>query len=83
MMRFNGHDGRLDRSLEVVLMIMESFKGFEQKFSYVIRGHSGDSAAVPFIDPPNYPTNEKDVFQIIARMSAHANYCLSGGEQAK
>jgi hypothetical protein len=33
---------------------------------------------VPFIDPPQYPSNEKDVFQIIARMSAHANYCLSG-----
>ncbi|KAI9020492.1 AAA domain-containing protein [Hyaloraphidium curvatum] len=78
MMRFNGHDARLDRSLEVALMIMESFKNFEQKFQYVIRGHSGDSASVPFVDPPQYPSNEKDVFQIIARMSAHANYCLSG-----
>lgn len=26
MMRFNGHDGRMDRSLECALMIMEAFK---------------------------------------------------------
>lgn len=26
MLRFNGHDGRMDRSLECALMLMESFK---------------------------------------------------------
>lgn len=40
MTRFNGHDGRLDRSLECALLIMEAFKGFEHKFRYKISGHS-------------------------------------------
>lgn len=32
MSRFNGHDGRLDRTLEAALLIMESFRTFEYKF---------------------------------------------------
>ena len=41
MTRFNGHDGRLDRSMEAATMIMESFKNFDHKFKYRISGHSG------------------------------------------
>ena len=40
MMRFNGHDARLDRSLECALLIMEAFKNFEHKFTYRLSGHS-------------------------------------------
>ncbi|KAJ3336274.1 von Willebrand factor A domain-containing protein 8 [Gonapodya sp. JEL0774] len=65
MMRFNGHDQRLDRSLEVALMIMESFKGFEKKFEYKILGHSGDAPNMPFVIPGEYPTNEKEMFMAI------------------
>lgn len=32
MYRFNGYDGRLDRTLEAILMVMESFEGYEKKF---------------------------------------------------
>lgn len=31
MYRFNGQDGRLDRQLETILMVMEAFEGYEQK----------------------------------------------------
>jgi hypothetical protein len=31
---FNHQDGRLDRLLETAVMIMESFQGFEDRFSY-------------------------------------------------
>lgn len=31
MYRFNGQDGRLDRELESVLMVMEAFEGYDQK----------------------------------------------------
>ena len=31
MYRFNGQDGRLDRQLEALLMVMEAFEGYEQK----------------------------------------------------
>src|SRR3990167_1035651 len=49
MYRFNGQDGRLDRLLEVVCLIMESFYSFEAKYSYSIVGHSGGLFDFPSI----------------------------------
>jgi hypothetical protein len=37
------HDGRLQRSLEAAVMVMESFANFPSKVHYEIRGHSGDT----------------------------------------
>ena len=31
MYRFNGQDGRLDRQLETILMVMEAFEGYDNK----------------------------------------------------
>ena len=31
MYRFNGHDARMDRQLEAMLMVMESFENFDHK----------------------------------------------------
>ncbi|KAG0792461.1 hypothetical protein G6F57_004554 [Rhizopus arrhizus] len=78
MYRFNSHDRRLERSLEVALMLMESFRGFEHKFSYKIVGHSGDGANVEFVVPGKYPKTEKEEFDVISKMRAHSQYCLSG-----
>ena len=33
MYRFNGHDGRLDRTMESAIMVMEAFEKFEDKFT--------------------------------------------------
>ncbi|KAJ1562302.1 hypothetical protein HK405_013651 [Cladochytrium tenue] len=54
MMRFNGYDSRLDRSLECALPSIE------------------------FVPEGKYPKNEKDMYDILSRMNAHAQYCLSG-----
>ncbi|KAI9253809.1 AAA domain-containing protein [Phascolomyces articulosus] len=78
MYRFNTHDRRLERSLEVALMLMESFRGFEHKFAYSIIGHSGDGANIEFVVPGKYPKTEKEEFEIINKMRAHSQYCLSG-----
>ncbi|KAI8393920.1 AAA domain-containing protein [Radiomyces spectabilis] len=78
MFRFNTHDRRLERSMEVALMLMEAFRGFEEKFAYKIVGHSGDGANIEFVKPGNYPKTEKDEFDIISKMKAHSQYCLSG-----
>lgn len=43
MYRFNGFDQRLERMLEIAVIIMESLAGFEDKLSYSITGHSGDT----------------------------------------
>nr|KAJ3422949.1 WD repeat-containing protein 92 [Polyrhizophydium stewartii] len=78
MMRFNGHDGRMDRSLEGAIMLMEAFRGFEHKFQYKIAGHSGDGPDIEFVPENKHPRNEKEIFEVIGRMSAHATFCISG-----
>ncbi|CAG8454960.1 7144_t:CDS:10 [Dentiscutata heterogama] len=78
MYRFNSHDRRLDRSMEVALMIMESFKSFEHKFQYQIFGHSGDSPNIEFVKKGEYPRTEKETFKVLSRMHAHSQFCLSG-----
>ncbi|GAA5805817.1 AAA domain-containing protein [Helicostylum pulchrum] len=78
MFRFNTHDRRLERSMEVALMLMESFRGFEHKFAYKIVGHSGDGANIEFVVPGKYPKTEKEAFEVIGKMKAHSQYCLSG-----
>ena len=78
MMRFNGFDGRMTRTLECAIMLMESFRGFEHKFQYKISGHSGDGPDIVFVQEGKYPKNEKEIFMIVKKMSAHAAYCISG-----
>ncbi|CAG8832935.1 15649_t:CDS:2, partial [Racocetra persica] len=78
MYRFNSHDRRLDRSMEVALMIMESFKSFEHKFQYQIFGHSGDSPNVEFVKTGKYPRTEKETFKVMNKMHTHSQFCLSG-----
>ncbi|TYZ62616.1 hypothetical protein PybrP1_002376 [[Pythium] brassicae (nom. inval.)] len=78
MYRFNGQDGRLERVLETSLMIMESFAGFEAKFDYCIMGHSGDSAAIPFVDFGAPPADRKERLKVLQKMVAHTQYCSSG-----
>lgn len=78
MYRFNGYDGRLDRSLEAVTMLMESFEGFEHKIQYNVVGHSGESPCIPFVDHKNPPNNDKRRMDTLRMMHAHSQYCWSG-----
>lgn len=65
MYRFNGYDGRLDRELEAVVMVMEAFKDFEQRVQYDIVGHSGETYQIQFVDHKNPPTNDKMRLEVI------------------
>ena len=35
MYRFNGYDGRLNREMEAMLMVMEALEGYEQKIKVI------------------------------------------------
>ena len=83
MYRFNGYDGRLDRTLEAVTMLMESFEGFENKIKYDIVGHSGESPCIPFVDHKNPPNNDKRRMDTLRMMHAHSQYCWSGDNTLK
>jgi len=68
----------LFRMLEATLMIMESLDGFDSRFQYSIVGHSGDSPDIPFVKFGEPPSNAKDKMNVLQKMIAHSQYCLSG-----
>jgi hypothetical protein len=63
--RFNSYDGRLDREMEAVVLVMEAFQGHEGRIQYDIVGHSGESHDITFIDHKNPPADNKQRLDII------------------
>ncbi|XP_059823780.1 von Willebrand factor A domain-containing protein 8 [Hypanus sabinus] len=78
MYRFNGLDGRLERSMEAVCMVLEAFENYEQKLKYDIVGHSGDGFNIELVRSEHLPKNNKERLRIIKIMYAHAQFCMSG-----
>uniref|UniRef100_A0A7M4DXF6 von Willebrand factor A domain-containing protein 8 n=1 Tax=Crocodylus porosus TaxID=8502 RepID=A0A7M4DXF6_CROPO len=78
MYRFNGVDGRLERSMEAVCMVMEAFENYEHKFKYDIVGHSGDGFNIALVGSDKVPKNNKQRLEILKIMHAHAQFCMSG-----
>ncbi|XP_037937936.1 von Willebrand factor A domain-containing protein 8 isoform X2 [Teleopsis dalmanni] len=83
MYRFNSYDGRLDRELEAVVMVMEAFEGFEKKIVYDVVGHSGEGWEIPFINAGKAPKTDKERFETIRMMHAHSQFCWSGDSTVK
>ncbi|CAH1781042.1 unnamed protein product [Owenia fusiformis] len=77
MYRFDGHDKRLERSMEACLMVMEAFENYEQKFKYEISGHSGEGPNFEFVKG-KVPSNNKERLDTLKMMIAHSQFCLSG-----
>ncbi|XP_041484897.1 von Willebrand factor A domain-containing protein 8-like isoform X2 [Lytechinus variegatus] len=78
MYRFNGHDGRLDRTLQAICMAMEAFEGYEEKFAYDIVGHSGETCDEVFLKSDKVPKNNNERLKVLRNLHAHAQFCLSG-----
>ncbi|KAF5299279.1 hypothetical protein FQA39_LY02452 [Lamprigera yunnana] len=78
MHRFNSYDGRLDRELEAVVLLMEAMEGFEDKIQYDIMGHSGDAYDIKFVIKNDPPKNNKDRLNVLKTMYAHSQFCFSG-----
>ncbi|KAH8385795.1 hypothetical protein KR093_006032, partial [Drosophila rubida] len=83
MYRFNGYDGRLDRELEAVVMVMEAFHGYEKKIIYDIIGHSSEGWELPFVNAKSAPKNDKERYLAIRQMHVHSQYCWSGDSTVK
>lgn len=78
MYRFNSYDGRLDRELEAVVLVMEALSGFGDKISYDIVGHSGETECLKFVDKSNPPIDNKRRLDVIKKMHAHTQFCIAG-----
>ncbi|KAH8102169.1 AAA domain-containing protein [Cristinia sonorae] len=79
MYRFQ-YDGRLARSLETAVMLMETFDRLTRKDKYVwdIVGHSGDSSIIPLVEAGNYPTEIRDRWKIVEKMEMVTQYTFAG-----
>uniref|UniRef100_A0A8C8YHY0 von Willebrand factor A domain-containing protein 8 n=1 Tax=Prolemur simus TaxID=1328070 RepID=A0A8C8YHY0_PROSS len=78
MYRFNGVDGRLERSMEAVCMVMEAFENYEEKFKYDIAGHSGDGYNIGLVPINKIPKDNKQRLEVLKTMHAHSQFCMSG-----
>lgn len=78
MYRFNGVDGRLERSMEAVCMVMEALESYEHKFKYDIVGHSGDGYDIELVRTDKVPKNNKERLKVLKNMHAHSQFCMSG-----
>ncbi|XP_041857473.1 von Willebrand factor A domain-containing protein 8 [Melanotaenia boesemani] len=78
MYRFNGVDGRLERSMEAVCMVMEALENYEHKFKYDIVGHSGDGYDIELVTVDKVPKNNKQRLKVLKTMHAHSQFCMSG-----
>lgn len=78
MYRFNGVDGRLERSMEAVCMVMEALESYEHKFKYDIVGHSGDGYDIELVPADKVPKDDKQRLKVLKTMHAHAQFCMSG-----
>ncbi|XP_013855455.1 von Willebrand factor A domain-containing protein 8 [Austrofundulus limnaeus] len=78
MYRFNGVDGRLERSMEAVCMVMEALESYEHKFKYDIVGHSGDGCNIELVTADKVPKNNKQRLKVLKTMHAHSQFCMSG-----
>lgn len=78
MYRFNGYDGRMERELEAMLMVMESFEKYEEKIKFEIFGHSGEGYNFDFVKADKPPKNNKERLDILKTIHAHSQFCISG-----
>ncbi|CAG9859748.1 unnamed protein product [Phyllotreta striolata] len=78
MYRFNSFDGRLDRQLEAVVLVMEAFENLQQKIRYDIIGHSGEEYNLSFVKKDDPPKNNMERLNVIRLMHAHSQFCWSG-----
>ena len=58
--------------------VMEALEGLDERYEYAVRGHSGDSGLVEFVNFGNPPPNRGERLKVLQRMVAHSQYCDSG-----
>ncbi|CAG9103041.1 unnamed protein product [Plutella xylostella] len=78
MYRFNSYDGRLERSMEAAVLLMEALQGYSSRLRYDISGHSGEESALELVRVDHEPRDERERLQVIRTMHAHAQFCWSG-----
>ncbi|KAN0062821.1 hypothetical protein ACQY0O_004641 [Thecaphora frezii] len=72
-------DGRLQRELEVCLMVMQAFSRADPtRFALDIVAHSGDTPVIPLVPLGKLPRTEGEQYRILRAIVSHTQYCDSG-----
>ncbi|THU86941.1 hypothetical protein K435DRAFT_970118 [Dendrothele bispora CBS 962.96] len=79
MYRFQ-YDGRLQRSMETAVMLMETFDRLSRKDKYVwdMCGHSGDDAVIPLVTADKPPKELRDRWKVVEKMYMIPQYAFAG-----
>ncbi|OCH94642.1 hypothetical protein OBBRIDRAFT_817121 [Obba rivulosa] len=79
MYRFQ-YDGRLKRSMETAVMLMETFDRLTRKDKYVwdIYGHSGDSPTIPLVEADKQSLEMRDRWKVVEKMEMISQYTFAG-----
>lgn len=79
MYRFQ-YDGRLERSMQTAVMLMETFDRLSRKEKYVwdIYGHSGDGPDIPLVEADKPPTELKERWKVAEKMYMVPQYAFAG-----
>ena len=78
MARGDASDGRLQRMGQAAVLLMEALRGFEHKFEYEIRAHSGSNAALPLVAAGRPPKSAAERARVVESLMAHASSTASG-----
>lgn len=72
----NQYDGRLTRSLEAAVMILEAFSRLTRKEKYRIDlvGQSGEEAVISLVALDNMPTHAGERYKIVAKAAIIPQY---------
>ncbi|KAJ4500247.1 AAA domain-containing protein [Lentinula lateritia] len=79
MYRFQ-YDGRLQRSMETAVMLMETFDRLSRKDKYVwdMCGHSGDEPLISLVTAEQPPTKIKERWKVTEKMYMIPQYAFAG-----
>jgi len=79
MYRFQ-YDGRLQRSLETAVMLMETFARLSRQDKYVwdMLGHCGDSPDVTLVETDSPPTELRQRWKVLEKMDLTTQYSFAG-----
>lgn len=83
MFRFQSLDQRLERAMDVALMICDAFRPFQFKFRIQLSGHSGDSHDIPLSSEAQIPSEGNQTWLLMQKMYQHAAHCVSGDNTLK
>ncbi|KAJ3565249.1 hypothetical protein NP233_g7756 [Leucocoprinus birnbaumii] len=74
------YDGRLERSMQTAVMLMETFDRLSRKEKYVwdIYGHSGDGPEIPLVEAEKPPGELKDRWKVAEKMYMVPQYAFAG-----